>query len=100
MEKCKCYWIVRARAVRLLTERKWPVVRIQFEYLRFTGNWPLATGADSDALRPPTALLLALRHDRRTEAAAKVFGKFVELRVAVDLDGLLGSVANNIAVVA
>ena len=54
----------------------------------------------SDALRPAFPLLLALGHDRGTEPAAEVFGKFVELRVAVDLDGLLGCVANHVAVVA
>src|SRR6516164_2750133 len=51
-------------------------------------------------LRPALAVLLALRHDRRTEPAAEVFRKFVELRIAIDLDGLLGCVANNVAVVA
>ena len=52
------------------------------------------------ALRSASLLLLTLRHDRGAKAAAKIFREFVELRVAVDLDGLLGSVADNIAVVA
>src|SRR5215469_12355417 len=51
-------------------------------------------------LRPALAVLLTLRHDRRTEPAAEVFRKFVKLGIAIDLDGLLGCVANNVAVVA
>src|SRR5580700_7472297 len=53
-----------------------------------------------DALRPAFPLLLALGQDGGTEPAAEVFRKFVELRIAVDFDGLLGCVANNVAVVA
>jgi hypothetical protein len=44
--------------------------------------------------------LLALGHDGRTEAGTKVFRQFVELGVAIDLDGLLSCVTNYIAVVA
>jgi hypothetical protein len=44
--------------------------------------------------------LLALRHDGRAEACAKVVRKFVELGVAINFDGLLGSIADYIAVVA
>ena len=53
-----------------------------------------------NALRTALLVLKALGHDRRTEPAPKVFGQFVELRVAVDLDGLLGGIANDVAVVA
>src|SRR5579863_3219077 len=53
-----------------------------------------------DALRTPFPLLLALGHDGGAEAGAEVVRKFVGKRIAVDLDGLLGCVANHIAVVA
>jgi hypothetical protein len=53
-----------------------------------------------NALGPALFLLLALGHDGGTEAAAKVFGEFVELGIAVNLDGLLGCVAHHVAVVA
>ena len=56
--------------------------------------------SESHALRAALLVLLTLRHDRRTEPAAKVFGEFVELGVAINLDGLLGRVADNVAVVA
>jgi hypothetical protein len=52
------------------------------------------------ALRPTFPVLPALRHDGGTEAGTEVFGKFVKLGVAIDLDGLLRRVANHIAVVA
>ena len=52
------------------------------------------------ALRAAFFLLLALAHDGGAEAGAEVLGKFVGKRVAVDLDGLLGCVANHVAVVA
>jgi hypothetical protein len=45
-------------------------------------------------------VLLALRHDGRAEAGAKIVWKFVELGVAVNFDGLLGGIADYIAVVA
>src|SRR5579863_781369 len=53
-----------------------------------------------DALRAALFLLLALGHDGRAEAPTQVFRQFVELGVAVDLDGLLGRIADNVAVVA
>jgi hypothetical protein len=43
---------------------------------------------------------LAFGHDCRSEPGAEVFRKFVQLGVAVDFDGLLGGIANNVAVVA
>jgi hypothetical protein len=54
----------------------------------------------SHTLRSALFLLLALGHDGGTEAAAKIFGEFVELGIAVNLDGLLGCVAHYVAVVA
>jgi len=45
-------------------------------------------------------VLLALGHDGRAQSRAKVFGQFVELGIALDLDGFLRGVANHIAVVA
>jgi hypothetical protein len=44
--------------------------------------------------------LLTLSHDGRSEAPAEVFRKFVELRIAIDFNGLLGGVADHVAVVA
>jgi hypothetical protein len=52
------------------------------------------------ALRATLFLLLALGHDGGTEAAAKVFRQFVKLGVTINLDGLLGGIANHVAVVA
>jgi hypothetical protein len=54
----------------------------------------------SDALRPALFVLLALSHDGRAETTAQFVRQFIKLRVAIDLDGLLGSVTNHIAVVA
>jgi hypothetical protein len=45
-------------------------------------------------------MLLALGHDGGTEAAAEILGQFIELRVTINLDSLLGRVANHVAVVA
>jgi hypothetical protein len=54
----------------------------------------------SDALRTALFVLLALPHDGRAETGAEVLGQFVELGVSIDLDGLLGSVTDHIAIVA
>src|SRR5580658_547933 len=54
----------------------------------------------SDAFRTALLVLLALGHDSRTEAATEVFGQFVQLRVAIDLNRFLRSVTDYIAVVA
>lgn len=43
---------------------------------------------------------LTFGYDRGPEAIPKVIGEFVELRIAVNLNGLLGSIADDIAVVA
>jgi hypothetical protein len=51
-------------------------------------------------LRAAPFLLLAFGHDGGAEAAAEIVGQFVKLGVAVDFDGLLGGVADDIAVVA
>jgi hypothetical protein len=43
---------------------------------------------------------LAFGNNGRSESGAKVFGKFVKLGVAINLNGLLCGIANHIAVVA
>jgi hypothetical protein len=45
-------------------------------------------------------LLLTLGHDSCPQAAAEVVGQLVELGVAVNLNGLLGCVTDDVAVVA
>jgi hypothetical protein len=55
--------------------------------LGFTGRTGLLAG-------------LALADNGGPEPGSKVLGEFVQLGIAVDLDGLLGGVANNVAVVA
>jgi hypothetical protein len=45
-------------------------------------------------------LLLALGHDGGTKAGSEVVGKFVKLGAAVNLNGSLGCIANDVAVVA
>src|SRR5271165_1956029 len=45
-------------------------------------------------------VVLALRHDGGTQTATQIVRKFVKLGVAVNLDGHLGRIADNIAVVA
>ena len=44
-------------------------------------------------------MLLALGHDSGSKAGSKVFGKLVKLGIAINLDGLLGGVADYIAIV-
>jgi hypothetical protein len=44
-------------------------------------------------------VLLALGHDGRAKPGAEVLGQFVQLGVTIDFDGLLGGVANHVAVV-
>jgi hypothetical protein len=63
-------------------------------------SWEWGLRVDLDALRAALFVLLAFDHDGGAEAGSEVFGEFVELGVAVDLDGLLGRVANHVAVVA
>jgi hypothetical protein len=43
---------------------------------------------------------VTLGYDRGTKSISKVVGKFVELGIAVDLNSLLGRVADNVTVVA
>ncbi len=45
-------------------------------------------------------VLLTLRHDCGAKPVAEVFGEFAESRVAVNLDGLLGGIADDVAVAA
>jgi hypothetical protein len=54
----------------------------------------------SDALRAALLVLLALGHDSGAKTSAEIIGQFVELGVAVNFDGFLGGVADNIAIVA
>src|SRR5580698_10557764 len=54
----------------------------------------------SHALGAAFLVLLALGHDGGSQPAAEIFGQFIELGVAIDLDGLLGCIADYIAVVA
>ena len=56
--------------------------------------------SESHLLRPDLFLCLALGDYGGAKAGAEVLREFVELRIPVDLDGLLGSVADNVAVVA
>jgi hypothetical protein len=53
-----------------------------------------------NALGPRLLVGMTLGDDSGTEPGAEVFGKFVQLGVAVYLNGLLGGVAYNVAVVA
>jgi hypothetical protein len=56
--------------------------------------------ASSNALRAALFVLLAFGHNGGAETNAKIVGQFVELGVAINFDGFLGSVANHVAVVA
>jgi hypothetical protein len=53
-----------------------------------------------NAFGPALLVLLALSHDGGTQPRAKIVGKFVKLGVAVNLNSLLGGIANHVAVVA
>ena len=56
--------------------------------------------SESHLLRPDLFLRLAFGNDRGAKAGAEVLREFVELRIPVDFDCLLGGVADNVAVVA
>jgi hypothetical protein len=45
-------------------------------------------------------LVLALRHDRGTETSPEIVRKFVKFGVPINLNGPLGGVANDVAVMA
>jgi hypothetical protein len=45
-------------------------------------------------------VVFALRHDRRMQTAPQLVGKFVQVGVTVNLDGHLGRIAYDVAVVA
>jgi hypothetical protein len=51
-------------------------------------------------LRTALLVLLALGHNGGAEAGAKVVGQFIELRVAVNLNGLLRRITDDVAVMA
>jgi hypothetical protein len=53
-----------------------------------------------NALRAALFVLLALGHNGGAKTAAEIIGQFVKLGVTVNLDGFLGGIADNIAVVA
>jgi hypothetical protein len=54
--------------------------------------------ADLGAVRSALLMLLTFDHDRRSKARAKVVRQFVELRVAVNLNGFFCGIANHVAV--
>jgi len=58
------------------------------------------TKFDLDAFRPGLLVSMTLRDDGGTEPGTEVFGKFVQLGIAVDLNGLLSGIADYVAVVA
>src|SRR5216684_2351619 len=60
----------------------------------------LAPSCASGFLGARLFVCLTFGHNGAAKAVAQIVGKFAELRVAVDLDGLLGGVADNVAVVA
>jgi hypothetical protein len=53
-----------------------------------------------EILRCGIGFLTALVHDGRSETCSEVIRKFVKVGITVDFDGLLGGVADDIAVVA
>src|SRR5947199_10476944 len=56
--------------------------------------------SESHLLRPDLFLRLALGNYRGAKAGAEVLREFVELRIPVDFDCLLGGVAHNVSGVA
>ena len=54
----------------------------------------------SNSFRPGLFASLALAYDGGSEPVPEVVGEFVELGIAVDLDGFLGGIADHVAVVA
>jgi hypothetical protein len=54
----------------------------------------------SDFLGASFLVGLTFGHNGATKAVAQIIGKFVELGVAVNLDGFLGGVADHVAVMA
>jgi hypothetical protein len=85
---------------------KSPQKAFQFRFCSETRNCRKKLLAESrlifslDALRAALFVLLAFGHDGGAETAAEIVGQFVELGVAIDFDGFLGGVANDIAIVA
>jgi hypothetical protein len=66
--------------------------------LKIKKRKPVSDG--SNPLRAYLFASLALADDCGTQAIAEVVGQFVELGVAVNLDGFLGGIADHVAVVA
>src|SRR5712671_3189872 len=59
-----------------------------------------AEGPGSNALRPALLVLLALGHNGGTQPRAKIFGQFVKLGVAINLNGLFRGIAHHVTIVA
>src|SRR5580693_4962712 len=70
------------------------------EFRRMFPSFAEFPGNPLHALRAALPVLLTLGHDGRPQTRPKVFGQFVQLGVAIDLDGLFRGVTNYIAVVA
>jgi hypothetical protein len=64
------------------------------------GNNGLIYAGKSGLSRAGFLVGFALGDNGRTETIAQIVGEFVKLGIAVNLDGLLGGVANHVAVVA
>jgi hypothetical protein len=54
----------------------------------------------SDVLGTRLLSRMTLGNDGSAQAGAKVFGKFVQLGIAINLDGFLGGIADHVAVMA
>ena len=74
------------------------------ENLCICWGWFLREGVENNcelnALLGLFLVLLALAHDGGTKSPAQVVRQFVELGVAINLDGFLSGIANHVAVVA
>jgi hypothetical protein len=55
---------------------------------------------DSNFLRADFFVRLALGHDSGAQPVTQIVGQFVQLGIAVNFNGFLGGIANDIAVVA
>jgi hypothetical protein len=71
-----------------------------YEIRQAEGRNTAPVGCELDVLRAAFFMLLAFGHDGGAEASAEVVGQFVKLGIAINLNGLLRSIANYVAVVA
>jgi hypothetical protein len=67
---------------------------------RAAGLPPIYNCKSLHTFRPTLLVLLTLGHDGGTKAGAKVIGQFIQLRVAIDLNGFLRGITNDVAVMA